>query len=191
MALILICIPNLAFGQINPAATTASPIDNKYSDLLIEYEPVRTIGMKFLNGNGKGWFGGFKIVLGFPRGEEYNWDTSRAENFYNSDFQGYSKGSGVGLNGGYAISYSANKAVLYAGGGILWTSKYRQYYDSTFTDWSNDYHITDGAKESIKIDIIVGTYFRTSDNEFVIGLGYSTGSSTIAIGIGFPFGFNY
>lgn len=162
----------------------SSQLTNGHLSLLLEFQHPKILGIKFLGFDIKhGFYCCFKFSLSSPKGKQYNWSKDRAENFYDSDFTGYSNKLYSGVNIGYIYKLLNQNIFLYSGIGYLNSRKYRQYNDSTFKSWSNNYYIKDGSISSIKIDLLGGAYCLLSP--LIISIGYSTGTSTIMIGIGY------
>ncbi len=129
-----------------------------------------------------GFFIGGKFSIDKPEGEMYNWSQSRAEDFYGSDFRGYSDREIYGFNGGITYSIIQNHFYVYSGLGFIHSKRYRQYYDDTFNVWSNEYYIEDGMKEESLLDVIIGGNLQIE--QFIVGIGYSTADSNVVYSFG-------
>lgn len=151
--------------------------------LLIEIEPKNIFGAKYFVHKKRGFFIGGKFTFNVPDGKKYNWTQDRAKTFYKSDFLGYSKKQYYGFNIGCVYMILNERIFLYSGIGFLSSVKYRQYYDNTFTKWSNNYYIEDGSISNTDFDFLLGTYLKFK--QWIISLGYSTGSSGIVFGLGY------
>lgn len=130
-----------------------------------------------------GFFIGGKFPAHAPNGKEYNWTQSRAENFYKSEFRGYSDRVVYGLNGGVSYLTFADHFYMYGGLGITNCREYREYYDDTFTRWSNDYYIKDGMNEEYLLDAILGANLLIE--RVIVGAGYSFALSNTVISLGY------
>lgn len=171
-------------------------------DIVGEYEGSSTFGIKIFmlpNSNSEtevpalenmmnirkekfGFFIGGKLSINKPEGELYDWSQSRAENFYKSDFRGYSDKVIYGFNGGVTYSIIPDRFYVYSGLGFIRSKRYREYYDDTFTVWSNKYYIEDGMKGETLLDVIVGGNLLIK--EFIVGIGYSTADSNLVYSFG-------
>ncbi|MFH1701712.1 MAG: hypothetical protein ABIE07_14140 [Candidatus Zixiibacteriota bacterium] len=164
-----------------------------FLDIIGEYEGGDTFGLKAFVHPGIAWatkdgadfsfFMGVKFSIRKPKGEKYNWSQSRAEEFYKSEFMGYSDVKYLGLNTGLSFYLFKGQLCLYGGGGVTNSRQYRCYHDDTFTKWSNDYYLESGMIEEYIFDGVFGSNIII--NQFVIGVGYSTGLSTAVFGAGF------
>ena len=157
-----------------------------YFDLLLEFETPDVMGCKFLYRFKPGLFFGVKFNYATPNGKQYDWTQDRAENFYDSDFRGYSDPQSFGLNIGYVVTAFSKYLFPYAGIGYIKDDSYREYYDNTFTSWSNEYYIEDGKKSETIIDIIIGIYGKIIKTEpYLFTVGYSSGKKSISFGLGY------
>jgi len=174
---------NNSLNNINETDDNKKIKTNIQSAAIIEIEPQYIFGAKYHLKAQYNIFVGAKFSFKKPKGEKYNWSQDRADTFYKSDFLGYSRRQCYGINAGYAFTIYDNRLYGYSGIGFLYSVKYRQYYDNTFTTWSKNYYIEDGKISETNLDLIFGTIFLF--RPWIAGVGYSTGSSGIVFGIGY------
>lgn len=130
-------------------------------------------------------FFGAKSSASEPEGEKYDWSQSRAEDFYKSDFKGYSDKKLSGVNGGILYTLVEERFYVYGGIGFTHSKQYRQYHDDTFTVWSKDYYIEDGMKAELLFDLVFGGNLHV--RRLIVGIGYSTAVSNIVLSLGARF----
>lgn len=165
------------------------PFKNNYLDITAEYENPDIFGFKVHFKRNYRIFIGGKLTFHVPNGKKYEWSQSRAETFYDSDFQGYSKKQSYGLNAGIGSMVLSESFFIYCGLGFLYSTRYRQYYDNTFTDFSREYYIEDGKKTELIFDAIIGAYFRI--DRVLLTFGYSSASEGYMFGLGYRFASPY
>jgi hypothetical protein len=91
----------------------------------------------------------------------------------------------LGANIGYAYNLIRDKYYLFGGLGFLYSRQYREYYDDTFTEWSNYYWIEDGMISELSFEFEMGMYYYF--DPILIGCSYSKGCSSFAAMIGYRF----
>jgi hypothetical protein len=160
----------------------SSPRIARHLGLAFEMENDGVWGIKFFSVDKQGFFCGVKFSVGKPEGEKYDWSQDRAENFYKSEFKGYSREKYVGANIGYVYTLVRERVFVYGGLGLLRMERYREYYDDTFTKWSKDYWIEDGKQSEDRLDAVVGGHVRL--RYLLLGLGYSSASSGPVLTLG-------
>ena len=172
-------------GMLTSSVAFSSPGIGRHLGLACEMETEGIWGLKFFSVEKQGFFCGVKFSFGRPKGEKYDWSQDRAENFYKSEFLGYSREKYLGANIGYVYALVSERLFVYGGLGLLREERFREYYDATFTKWSNDYWIEDGKKSVDRLDAIVGGHLRL--RYLMVGLGYSSASSGPALTLGLWF----
>jgi hypothetical protein len=192
MRLSHVVVLSLSF-VLHPCYTFGS-IGDGTMNIVGEYEGASTYGIKVLIPQLEpecevwnvrlGFFLGGKFSTSKLDGKKYNWSQSRAETFYKSEFRGYSDKQLYGLNCGLTCLLR-DYFYLYGGLGFIHSEQYRQYYDDTFTTWSNEYYIKDGMREMTLLDLVIGGNLQTKG--LVAGIGYSTGTSNVVFSLGIRF----
>lgn len=152
---------------------------------IVEVEKNNIFGVKFFCSENHGFFVGAKFTVHKPDGEQYNWSQERAKTFYKSAYEGYSKTEYYGLNGGGVYMLLDDLLFVYGGIGFLYSIQYPQYYDNTFTKWSNHYYLEDGSISSTKLDFVTGMYCKLGSP--VLSVGYSRASNGLVLGVGVGF----